>query len=486
MLNLKNEKEDHQYIEQKLRKKILLVTDDIRFSSGVALVARNIVYNSSHVFNWVTIGGSRTHPEKGKIIDMSDEVNKKTNISDSSVLIYPVDGYGTPDLIRHLIKHEKPDAIFLITDPRYFEWLFGIENEIRKSIPIVYLNIWDNVISPYYNKPYYESCDALLCISKLTKFVVEDVLGDKKQNKIIDYVPHGIDTDEFYPIQMGHPEFNELEDFKSKIFKGKETDFVLFFNSRNMKRKMIPDTMLAWKYFIDGLTKEEAKNCYFILHTQPIDDAGTDLVAVKNVLFGEDYENILFSPGRLDTKAMNFLYNCSDAQILLSSNEGWGLSLTESMMVGKPIIANVTGGMQDQMRFEDEDDEWFTPCEVVPSNHTRTFHTCGEWAFPVFPTNKSIQGSPSTPYIWDDRCDPKEAAKQIRRVCIMGSDERERLGMLGREWALSEESGFTAKNMTNKVIENLNELFDFWKPREKYELLKLNDYKPQHVKHNID
>ena len=44
----------------------------------------------------------------------------------------------------------------------------------------------------------------------------------------------------------------------------------------------------------------------------------------------------------------------SDAQILLTSNEGWGLTLTEAMLTGNPIIANVTGGMQDQMRFVDE------------------------------------------------------------------------------------------------------------------------------------
>jgi hypothetical protein len=34
--------------------------------------------------------------------------------------------------------------------------------------------------------------------------------------------------------------------------------------------------------------------------------------------------------------------------------------LTEAILVGNPIIANVTGGMQDQMRFEDEEGNWFT------------------------------------------------------------------------------------------------------------------------------
>ena len=38
--------------------------------------------------------------------------------------------------------------------------------------------------------------------------------------------------------------------------------------------------------------------------------------------------------------------------------KGWGLALTEAILAGNPIIANVTGGMQDQMRFEDSEGNW--------------------------------------------------------------------------------------------------------------------------------
>ena len=51
---------------------------------------------------------------------------------------------------------------------------------------------------------------------------------------------------------------------------------------------------------------------------------------------------------------MNYLYNCSDAHIFMTDNEGWGLGLTESLTSGRMIIAPVQGGMQDQMRFEEE------------------------------------------------------------------------------------------------------------------------------------
>ncbi len=85
----------------------------------------------------------------------------------------------------------------LITDPRYFVWLFSIENEIRKSIPIAYLNIWDNYPAPLYNKAYYEACDLLMGISKQTVNINKLVLGNKADKKIIKYIPHGLNHEIF-------------------------------------------------------------------------------------------------------------------------------------------------------------------------------------------------------------------------------------------------------------------------------------------------
>ena len=159
-------KEKLGYLPQNQRKKILLICDDIRVHSGVATVAREMVINTAHHFNWVQIAGAINHPDKGKKLDLSQDTNVNAQINDSSVTIYPTDGYGDPNFLRQLIQIENPDAIFLITDPRYFIWLFQIENEIRRKMPIVYLNIWDNYPAPMYNKAYYEACDALLGISK--------------------------------------------------------------------------------------------------------------------------------------------------------------------------------------------------------------------------------------------------------------------------------------------------------------------------------
>ena len=187
---------------------------------------------------------------------MSEETGKVVGIDDASVFLYPSDGYGDTTLIRTLINLEKPDAIMLITDPRYFTWLFNIENEIRKKMPIIYLNIWDSPFPyPLWNKDFYESCDALLAISKQTKNINEVVLGDKVKNKIIKYLPHGLDSNNYFPITPEYPKYNEFKEFKKQLFGGKEYDFVTFFNSRNIRRKQIPDTILAFRMFLDKLKK---------------------------------------------------------------------------------------------------------------------------------------------------------------------------------------------------------------------------------------
>ena len=470
------------YLSPEKRKKIMLITDDIRVHSGVATVGREIVIHTSQHFNWVNVGGAVKHPDEGKRFDLSEDTNQNTGLKDSSVILYPVSGYGNPFLIRQLIELEKPDAIMLITDPRYFTWLFAIENEIRKEIPIVYLNIWDDYPAPLYNKAYYEACDLLMGISKQTVNINQIVLGDKAKNKLFKYIPHGLNHEIYHPINDSD---SELIDFKEKMFGGKEMDFVLFFNSRNIRRKQIPDTLLAYRYFLDKLPKEKAAKCAFVLHTELVSEHGTDLIAVRELLLNESHHNVFFSTNKLDPKSLNLLYNTADVQILLTSNEGWGLSLTEAILAGTPVIANVTGGMQDQMRFVDENGKWFTPSPEVPSNHTGKYKEHGEWAFPVYPTNRSIQGSPQTPYIWDDRCNPEDAAEQLFKLYNMTRKERKALGLKGREWAISEEAGFTGEIQGKRVIEAIDELFETWTPREKFEFINVNKVEDKVNTHNL-
>ena len=472
------------YIPKDQRKKILLMCDDIRMPSGIGTVGKEIVLGTAHRYNWVNVGGAINHPDQGKRFDLSPDTNQTTGLTDSSVFLYPINGYGDHQIVKQLLEIEKPDAIFLITDPRYWIWLFQMENEIRKHIPIIYLNIWDDYPAPMYNYSFYESCDLLMGISKQTVNINKLVLGEKAKNKIIKYVPHGLNTKTYFPIENKEQD-KAFTGFRDQIFNGKKYEFVLFFNSRNIRRKQIPDAILAFKQFMSGLTKEQADKCAMLLHTSSVDDNGTDLIAVIETLCPEIKDKFYITNRIFGPNEMNYMYNMSDAQILLTSNEGWGLSLTEALLVGNPIIANVTGGMQDQMRFEFEDGTWIDFDADFPSNHRGTYTKHGEWAFPVYPTNRSIQGSPLTPYIFDDRCNWEDAAEQIRNVYNLGTTERKARGLKGREWALSQEAGFTQEHQANRVIEGIEKLFSTWKPREKFEFINANQYKKPVLNHNL-
>ncbi len=172
----------------------------------------------------------------------------------------------------------------LFTDPRYWEWLWVHEREIRSQVPILYLNIWDSLPYPLYNKGYYNSCDLLMAISKQTENINRSVLGEDAKDKVIGYVPHGINENVFFPIDNNHEKWNELQQFKKQLFNGKEYEFTLMFNSRNIRRKSFPDTLLAWKLFVDGLPEDKKDKVAFIAHTQPVDENGTDLNAVAKII----------------------------------------------------------------------------------------------------------------------------------------------------------------------------------------------------------
>lgn len=474
------------YIKREERKKILLLCDDIRFSSGIATMAREMVIGTSHRFNWVNLGAAIQHPESGKRLDVSEDTNRLAGIPDASVTMYPYNGYGDSMFVRELIKVERPDALMIFTDPRYWTWFFEIENEIRKYIPICYLNIWDDFPAPIYNKSFYESCDALFAISKQTKLINELVLGDKAKDKVIKYVPHGINENTFFPItEFMQEEYEEVERMKRNIFGKENPEFVVFYNSRNIRRKSTSDLIAAYSIFCDKIGKEKASKCALLMHSSPVDENGTDLNAIVELLCDPSYQKVYFSTDRLDPNQMNRLYNMCDVTCLLSSNEGWGLSITEAMMCGKMVIANVTGGMQDQMRFVDEKGEWFEPTTNCPSNHFGRHKTCGEWAIPLFPTNVSIMGSIPTPYIYDDRCDFREAAEAILKVYNLSSEERDKRGMLAREWVTSKESMMSASSMCDNIISGIEETLSNWKPRKKFELIKIQPLPRKAILHPL-
>ena len=379
------------------KKKILLMSDDLRMSSGVGTMSREIVMGTLEHYEWVQVGGAIKHPDDGKFIDMNDSVRKETGISDAYLKIVPVSGYGSSELIRHLLSTEKPDAILHYTDPRFWEYLYQMEHEIRMQIPIFYYNIWDDLPYPLWNEPFYESCDLIMNISKQTVNIVDNVRQNVPTNDWNNtYIPHGINEKNYYLInELDIKEWGDLLNFKRNMTEGRNYDFIVFWNNRNIRRKLPGDVIMAYKTFCDVLPKEKADKCALIMHTQPRDENGTDLPEVVRSCC-PDYD-VIFSHKKLEDRELCFLYNIADVTINMASNEGFGLGTCESLMCSTPISVNVTGGMQDQCGFR-LDGKLLTEKDYteILSLHDRKIWdnnpklTHGSWAKPVWPSNRSL------------------------------------------------------------------------------------------------
>ena len=452
------------------KKKILLLSDDIRMHSGVATVSKDIVFGTLNEYDWVQLAGAIKHPEKGKIVDMSEGL-EEFGIKDGYLKIYPVDGYGNGDLLREVMDMEKPDAILHYTDPRFWIWFYHMEAEIRQTTPIFYYNIWDDLPDPQYNTNYYRSSDLLMAISKQTYGINKRLLepyGYKDWQ--VTFVPHGISSRRFKKVKDDDVKLMEFDDTYGLTDK----KYKILYSNRNIRRKQPGDVLLAYKYFMDELTPEQQKECVLVFHTQPCDNNGTDLPRVHKHLCPE--YDVCFTydkGGAFNDEAMNLLFNSADVYINIASNEGFGLGSAEAVTVGTPIIVNVTGGLQDQCGFKDDDGNLLTPDDYVElgSNHRGKYKTHGEWVKPVWPTSISLQGSPPTPYIWDDRCQPEDAAIALREFYDIGRTERKRLGAIGSKFY--RENQMTAVAMGENFIKSMNGAFENWKPRKKYDMVSV-------------
>jgi len=376
--------------------KVFTISDHPLSPSGVGTQTRYVIEGllKTGKYQFVSFGGAIQHP---------DHTPQKTEAWGEDWIIWPVDGYGTADQVRAMISQQKPDILWFMTDPRFYEWLWAIENEIRSQVPMVYYHVWDNYPYPHFNKRYYDSNDHVACISKLTYDVVQNVSPDTDSS----YMPHAVDTDIFCKL-----EDETVLPFKKQRF-GEDglKNFIFFWNNRNARRKQSGSLIFWFKKFLDVVGHDKAS---LIMHTDPKDHNGQDLQHIIQEL-GLTHGEVLFSTAKIDSKDLAMVYNMIDCTINISDAEGFGLATLESLACEKPIIVNLTGGMKDQI-------------------------TDGENVFGVGiePVSKAIIGSQSVPYIYEDRLSEEVVVNAMLEMYNKTPEERAKLGKLGREYALKQ------------------------------------------------
>lgn len=105
----------------------------------------------------------------------------------------------------------------------------------------------------------------------------------------------------------------------------------------------------------------------------------------------------------------------------------------------------------------------------------------------MWPKTRSLKGSPQTPYIYATQVDIEDAGLALLSCYNLGREEIQRRGLEGRKWLMSEESRMTAKGMGQNFIDNINILFENWKPLKKFSIEKVSDgyttYNPNSVQY---
>ena len=407
--------------------KILTLSDMPLSPSGVGTQTKYIIEALLRTgrFKVISLGGAMKHPSYDPI---------KTEEFGDDWVLFPVDGYGNQDIVRSIMRNEKPDIIWFMTDPRFWSWLWEIENEIRPHVPMVYYHVWDNYPYPKFNKIFYDSNDVVATISKVTDDIVRTVSPDVQCH----YIPHSVDTDAF----KKHPP-DQVEKFKKGVMGAhySEDKLLFFWNNRNARRKQSGSLIYWFKEFLDQVGHDKAS---LVMHTAINDPHGQNLEAIINNLGITDGQ-VLFSQEKVDMHRLSLMYNAADCTINISDAEGFGLATLESLACETPILVNMTGGLQEQV-------------------------TDGENYFGVAlePTSKAVIGSQDIPFIYEDRLSQESVVQGLLDVFNMTPEERAALGAAGREHVLK---NYNFEAYGKKWVELLSDVaanMGSWENRKNY------------------
>ena len=286
-------------------------------------------------------------------------------------------------------------------------------------------------------------------------FKIKDTVVNKH---LLHYVPNGDSS---------------ITKLKKALLGDAEYNFIVAFNSRNAHRKHPANLILAFKSFCASIDQEEAKKCALIMHTDKICEAGTDLVATIQAICPE-YKVVLDDSRRAPEEMVAF-YNLADVTANISSNEGFGLSIAESIMCGTPVIATVTGGLQDQLGIVTDggNDVEFNLEFGTNSTGRHTKH--GVWSKPIWTKVQNLQGSPPTPYIMDDLTNYTDIADAIAYWYLVDKEKREQYGLEGRRWAMNE-GGINSLNMCDQFIKAMDFTLNNFIPVKTFDIFTEDGY----------
>lgn len=415
--------------------KILVISDHPLSPSGVGTQTKYFIEAllKTGKYQFICLGGAIKHRNYSP---------QKVEPWGEDWKIFPIDGYGNDEIIRSVLQKERPDILWFMTDPRFYGWLWEIENEIRANVPMVYYHVWDNFPAPHYNGKFYRSTDEVVCISKVTHDIVQEVTPDVSSR----YLPHAVNSNIFYKykteemVKISEDIRKRINIDSTKNFKNKNKK-LFFWNNRNARRKQ-SGTLIWWfKEWLDKVGQDKAT---LLMHTDPRDPHGQDLPHIMEVLNMTDGQ-VLLSTNKVAPEDLANIYNAADFTINISDAEGFGLATLESLSCGTPIIVNMTGGLQEQVT---NGKDWF--------------------GIGIEPASRTVIGSLNVPYIYEDRICKEDFHRALDSALNMSDKKYKKMSVKGRVH-VSENYNF--EKYEKRWVEIMNEIVEkhgSWDTRENY------------------
>ena len=428
-------------VEENKKIKVLTISDHPFSPSGVGIQTKYVIDTllKTGKFQIFAIAGAMKH---------ENYQPQKTEEWGEDLIIFPVDGYGDQDSIRSIIRNQKPDILWFMTDPRFYQWLWNIENEIRPLMPMVYYHVWDNYPYPKFNEKFYSSNDFIGTISKVTDDIVKIVAPNVES----EYIPHAVDSTWFKKLDEEKRKRARKKIFQDNLLnENDEEKMVFFWNNRNARRKQSGCLVWWFKEFLDNVGHDKA---ILMMHTEPKDQNGQDLEVIVNEL-GLTNGEVIFSTVKLQPDHLAQVYNAADCTINISDAEGFGLATLESLACGTPIIVNMTGGLQEQVT---DGENWF--------------------GIGIEPCSKAIIGSQQVPYIYEDRIHKKDFLEAIEKMYNAWKNKDSEYEQWSERGIEHVNKNYNFENFTNKWIEVMEKIYKkhgSWDTRKGYKSWELKE-----------
>jgi len=417
------------------KKKILIISDHPLSPSGVGTQTKYMIEAllKTGRYQFVCLGGAMKHHsyQPQRVDPWGDDWR-----------IFPVDGYGNHEIIRSIMQKERPDVLWFMTDPRFYGWLWEIENEVRQNLPMVYYHVWDNFPAPHFNAKFYCSTDEVVCISKVTHEILKEVAPEVNSC----YLPHAVNSNVFHKYKTKE-KLELVKSLRKKVcvdstINHKNMNKTIFFwNNRNARRKQ-SGTLIWWfKEFLDEVGHDRAT---LIMHTDARDQHGQDLPHIIEHLGLQDGQ-VMLSTNKVPPEDLANIYNVADWTLNISDAEGFGLSTLESLSCGTPIIVNMTGGLQEQVT---DGEQWF--------------------GFGIEPASKVIIGSLSVPYIYEDRISQKDFNAVLKRAMKTSKKAYKKFSIGGINHVKSNYNFEQYESRWIELMDNIVETHGSWGTRKGY------------------